>query len=139
MKLLSWNCRGLQQAAAVRALLEVQKWCKADIIFLSETHLEEWPAECLRKRLKMDRKEVSASNGQSGGLIMYWKNETSISLRFKTNNFIDVDVGINTGSAWRLTGMYGEPKWEDKYKTWQRMRDLHAQSDRAWLIIGDLN
>lgn len=80
MKILSWNCRGLQQAAAVRALLDVHKSRCPDIVFLSETHLDEFPAECLRRRLKMDHKEVVRSDGKSGGLILYWKKVEIMSL-----------------------------------------------------------
>jgi exonuclease III len=47
MRILSWNCRGLKKAAAIRALLDVVNRRSPDIIFLSETHLDKWPAECL--------------------------------------------------------------------------------------------
>jgi hypothetical protein len=86
---------------------KVQKRRKADVIFLSETHLEEWSDECLSKRLKMDRKEVSISNGQSGGLVMYRKNQVDLSLRFKTDSFIDVDIGSGVESVWRLHEFMG--------------------------------
>lgn len=33
-----------------------------------------------------------------------------------TVNFIDVVV--NNGTEWRLTGFYGESKWENKHKSW---------------------
>jgi hypothetical protein len=39
--------------------------------FLIETHLDDWPAECLRRRLKMDHKFVVRSEGQSGGLCLF--------------------------------------------------------------------
>jgi hypothetical protein len=63
------------------------------MIFLSETHLDEWPAECLRRTLRMDRKEVVRSDGRSGDLLLLWKKEFQIFLRYKTNNYIDVEVG----------------------------------------------
>ena len=40
---------------------------------------------------------------------------------------------------WRLTGIYGEPRWEDKYKTWDRLRVIHQNNNLPWLIMGDLN
>lgn len=80
----------LSRPSAVRALLEVQKRSKADVIFLSETHLEDCPAECLKRGLKMYFKEVVVSNGRSGGLLLYWRKEVELTLRFKTGNFIDV-------------------------------------------------
>jgi hypothetical protein len=71
MKLISENCCGLVGEAAVRALLDLQKRWGPDVLFLSETHLDEWPAECLRRRLKMDHKIVVPSEGRSGGLVLY--------------------------------------------------------------------
>ena len=139
MKILSWNCRGLQQAAAVRVLLNVQKRRSPDVMFLMETHLDDFPAECLRRRLKMDHKEVVRSSGKSGGLIMFWKKEIAISLRHKTENYIDVFVGSGQDEFWRLTSLYGEPRWKDKHLTWSRLRDLKSIVDMPWMVIGDLN
>lgn len=108
-------------------------------MFLMETHLDEYPAECLRRRLKMDHKYVVRSDGQTGGLIMYGKKEVPVSLRHKTKNFIDVFIGSGVDNFWRLIGMYGEPKWKDKHLTWQRLKDLYSICDMPWMVIGDLN
>ena len=62
-----------------------------------------------------------------------------VSLRYKMSNYIDVFVGSNQSNVWRFTGLYGEPNWQDKHKTWQRLRDLHAVVDLPWLVMGDLN
>jgi hypothetical protein len=35
--------------------------------------------------------------------------------------------------------MYGESRWEDKYKTWDKIRELNNQYVLPWVIIGDLN
>ena len=35
--------------------------------------------------------------------------------------------------------MYGEFRWENKYKTWDRMRHLHHAHNLPWLLSGDLN
>jgi hypothetical protein len=32
-----------------------------------------------------------------------------------------------------------EPKWEDKYKTWEKLRELNGQYDLPWFIIGDFS
>lgn len=136
MKILSYNCRGLIGAPAVRALLKVLKRNDPDIVFLSETHLDEWPTECIRRKAKLDFKEVITTDSRSGGLLMMWKKEADVSLRFKTKNFIDVYVGLGHANVWRFTGMYGEPRWQDKHQTWQCLRDLHATVDMPWLVMG---
>jgi hypothetical protein len=108
-------------------------------MFLSETHLDDYPAECLRRRLKMDSKIVNPSNGRSGGVIMFWKREINIDLLFSAPNYIDVRIVENPGKIWRLTGIYGEPRWEDKYKTWDTLRDLNNSSELPWVVLGDFN
>ena len=71
MRILGLNCRGLGNDPAVRSLLDIQRRSNPDVLFLSETHLDDYPAECLRRRLKMDFKIVNASNGRSGGVILF--------------------------------------------------------------------
>ena len=62
-----------------------------------------------------------------------------VSLRHKMSNYIDVFVGNSQRDVWRFTGMYGEPRWHDKHKTWQCLRDLHSAVNLPWLVMGDLN
>jgi hypothetical protein len=108
-------------------------------MFLSETHLDDYPAECLRRRLKMDFKIVNPSDGRSGGVILFYKKEVKVELIFSAPKYIDVRVIESPDKAWRLTGIYGEPRWEDKYKTWDKIRELKNNSPLPWVIMGDFN
>jgi endonuclease/exonuclease/phosphatase family metal-dependent hydrolase len=45
----------------------------------------------------------------------------------------------NPGKTWRLTGIYGESRWDDKYKTWDKLSELKNNSNLPWVIIGDFN
>jgi hypothetical protein len=83
----------------VLALLDVQKRRGVDVIFLSETHLDEFPVESLRRRLQMDHKYVVRSNGRSGGLMLLWKKEVGVDLRFKCDNYIDVTLMLLLGEG----------------------------------------
>ena len=56
MKILGMNCQGLGNAPTVLALLDIQRRSKPEVMFLSETHLDDYPADCLRRKLKMDFK-----------------------------------------------------------------------------------
>ena len=40
--------------------------------------------------VKMDHKLVVQRDGQSSGLILFWKKEFAVNLRDKTDNYIDV-------------------------------------------------
>jgi hypothetical protein len=71
MRILGMNYQGLGNDLTVRALLDVRRKCDPEVIFLSETHLDDFPADCLRRRLNMDFKIVNPSNGRSGGVILF--------------------------------------------------------------------
>ena len=77
-----------------------------EVVFLSETHLDVWPPECLRRSLRMDFKEVVRTDGRSGGLLLLWKKEVLVTLRHKSKNYIDVCVGNSQEDVWRFTGFY---------------------------------
>jgi hypothetical protein len=87
----------------------------------------------------MDFKIVNPSNGRSGGVILFWKKEVVIQQLFSAPKYIDVQIVENPGKIWRLTGIYGEPRWEDKYKTWDKLRELKSNTDMPWMVFGDFN
>jgi hypothetical protein len=89
--------------------------------------------------MKMDLSIVQPSDGRRGGILMMWKREIKIVQIFAEPNFIDVRVEEGENKIWRFTGMYGEFKWADKYKTWDRLRSIYQQNNLRWLVMGDLN
>jgi exonuclease III len=137
MKILAWNCQGLASARAVRALLHIQKREKPDVFFLSETHLGKEKAERLKRKLGCDHFIIHESDGRSGGLLMLWRKETVIQCQGFSQYFIDVI--IRGPQDWRLTGVYGEPRWNHKHLTWEALRALHGRLDLPWLMVGDFN
>lgn len=140
MKILSWNCRGLGSPSAVRSLLELQRQHDPNVIFLSETHLDDSSGERLRVKLGFESKFVSPSDGRSGGLMILCKSNINMQLNYFHANFIDVVVkGDGPSHDWRLTGMYGEPVWRNKHRTWKWIHDRHAKGNLPWVVIGDLN
>jgi hypothetical protein len=87
----------------------------------------------------MDYRIVNPSTTRSGGVMLLWKKEINIQLLFSAPNYIDVQIQERPDKIWHLTGVYGEPRWEDKYKTWDRIRELHSQHNLPWVLIGDFN
>lgn len=137
MKLLVWNCHGLASARAVRALLDLQKSHKPDVIFLSESHLGRVMAEKLKRRVGFDNFEIHESDGRSGGLLLLWKKEVTIVAHNVSRFFIDVTFEME--SSWRFTGFYGEPNWERRADSWVQLRNLHGMMSKPWLVAGDFN
>ena len=46
---------------------------------------------------------------------------------------------IRGDEEWRLTRIYGEPRWEHKNLTWEGLRSLHGSLSLPWLALGDFN
>jgi exonuclease III len=83
MKILAWNCRGLGNAPAVSGLLRCHKAEEADILFLSETKLDERRMLEFKKKLGMISMEVVDCDGRSGGLAALWRGGVKVVLRSK--------------------------------------------------------
>jgi hypothetical protein len=82
---------------------------------------------------------VNPTTTRSGGVFLLWKQGINIQQIYSAPNYIDVSVQESPEKVWRLTGIYGEPKWEDKYKTWDKLRELKSNSNLPWVVIGDFN
>jgi hypothetical protein len=52
--------------------------------------------------------------------------------------FIDARISCE-GKTWRFTGIYGEPRTDQRQRTWDALRFLKAQDDLPWLCAGDFN
>jgi hypothetical protein len=107
------------------------------VLFLSKTHLGKSKAENLKRRLGCDKFIIHESDGHSGGLLMLWNKEVVIQQLNISQYCIDAVVG--EGENWRLTGMYGEPSWDHKDRTWETMHFLKnsVSNSLPWLVIGD--
>jgi hypothetical protein len=61
---LGWNCQGMKTSPTVRALMDVHRQIKSDVMFLSESHLDNAKAEKLMRKLKFDKCFVHESDGE---------------------------------------------------------------------------
>jgi hypothetical protein len=63
-----------------------------------------------------------------------WRRDVTIEQIISAPKYIDVKVIESPDKVWRFTGFYGELKWEDKYKSWDKLRELNGQFN---LPLGD--
>ena len=63
---------------------------RADVIFWSESHLNEVKAIELRIKLGVNSLHVIESDGHSGGLILFYNNEKEVVLNYMTPNLLSV-------------------------------------------------
>jgi hypothetical protein len=52
------------------------------------------------------------SEGQSGGLVLFWRQPYIITLQGCNSNCIDMLITPEMGVQWRATFVYGEPRRE---------------------------
>ena len=63
-----------------------------------------------------------------------WKKEVVIQCQGISQNYIDVVIH---DVEWRLTGIYGEPSWDQKERMWEALRSLHNGESIPWLVLGN--
>ena len=87
---------------------------KAELIFLSESHLNKCKADELHRVLNFESMFVVESDGQAGGLVLYYQSLNKIELNYVSPHFIDVLFMHEDNVQWRFTGFYGYPNWKDR-------------------------
>ncbi|KAM0829701.1 hypothetical protein ACQ4PT_066715 [Festuca glaucescens] len=80
-----------------------------------------------------------SSEGQSGGLVLYWMQPYAVSLRGSNSHCVDVIVTGESGVEWRVSFIYGEPRREKRQEFWDFMHSLSTQWSGPWICCGDFN
>jgi len=95
----------------------------------------------LKRDLGFSNAIVVKSEGLSGGLAMFWRQDVVVAEMSKSKSHIDVLLSCDRLriSQWRVTGFYGEPRRERRKESWFLLRFLRAQSSAPWLCLGDFN
>ena len=139
MKILGWNCRGMLSTTAVRELLDLQERVRADLIFLSESHLNNCKADELRRVLSFDSMFVVESDGRAGGLVLFYHKVNKVELNYISANFIDILFMNEDIVQWCFTGFYGRPSWSERSLSWDDILNLHFNGKHPWVVLGDFN
>jgi hypothetical protein len=91
------------------------------VLFLYKTHLAKAKAENLKRRLECDYFIFHESDGCSVGLLLIWKKKV---VQCHGISQYYIDVVIHDVNEWRVMGIYGEPSWDQKERTWEALRSL---------------
>ncbi|XP_057457734.1 uncharacterized protein LOC130748518 [Lotus japonicus] len=143
MKMLSWNCRGLGNSRAVRALSRLSLKFHPQIVFLMETRSYVTEFDHVKIAMGMDCCLAMSCAGpgrrRSGGIAMLWNSSLDVSLLSCSPNHISVVVTDEWDQKWCLTGLYGHPEEVNKVHTLTLLDSLKSQYQGMWICIGDFN
>ena len=112
---------------------------KPEIMFFCETKLMGQLMKRRAAELNFQNCFAISSNGKGGGLAMMWKEGIEMEIKSYSKHHIDVVVQNNEGSSWRCTGVYDNPKSEERKHTWELIRRLSGLSSIPWICFGDFN
>ena len=139
MNLVSWNCQGLGNPKAVRALHSMVKSKAPKVLFLMETKLSGKRMEGIRTKVGFDYAFTVPSVGRSGGLALLWKQEVDVRIQNFSQHHIDAHIDPNQLQCWRLTGFYGCPEQHRRKESWALLKHLNSLNSLPWLCIVDFN
>jgi hypothetical protein len=90
MNCISLNCRGAGNFATIRELGVLQRTHQAKIMFLCETRQSSAQMKKLRTRLGLRGFTSIDSNGNSGGLALFWHESIYVEVKDACDRYIDV-------------------------------------------------
>ena len=81
------------------------------------------------------------SDGLSGGLCLYWNNDSKVSLKSFSKSHIDVLIQNDSlGEVeWRFTGFYGDPLRARRKRSWDLLKYMRREFNNPWICAGDFN
>ena len=139
MNILCWNCRGLGNPRAVRMLRHWSHVYSLDLLFVSETMISAFVAENLKTKLGFNCAIGVDSEGNSGGLCVFWKGEkVCFDLVSFCKHHICGNVTFASGLVWKFVGVYGWAEASQKSKTWELMRSVNNDNGPC-IFGGDFN
>uniref|UniRef100_A0A803NN45 Reverse transcriptase n=1 Tax=Cannabis sativa TaxID=3483 RepID=A0A803NN45_CANSA len=140
MRCLSWNCRELRRPAAERTLRGLVRESNADLIFLSETKVDEISMIQVVVRLGFENHSCIPAKGLAGGFCVAWKSGRgcSISQIFEAGFCIRI-MSLGCSEPWFLFCMYGTPYPALKNEYWDWLTNTVKGCNANWAVMGDLN
>ncbi|XP_021734135.1 uncharacterized protein LOC110700859 [Chenopodium quinoa] len=95
--------------------------------------------ERIKRRCGYENGICVSSNGNSGGMGFWWHEVNVNVISYSVHHFA-ADICDSLGEPkWRAIDFYGWPETENKYETWDLMRNLKSECNLPCVTFGDLN
>lgn len=139
MKVLSWNCQGILGKDTRDHLHHLNAFYASEIIFLSETKINDNRILKLTRFLNMPNNCYVPSIGAAGGLILLRKDSFCLDIINSSDKTIHALVPNDTSKGeWFLSCVYGTPYRTEQADQWEYIRSLSAVNI-PWVLLCDLN
>lgn len=141
MKIISWNCQGLAQPKAIRALKLLLKEKKHDLIFICEIKTS-FTSDIFKvfNSFSLPNNFFVPPSGLAGGLSLAWTNKAIVLVTLQNNMLINAIVPSLSGSPqWQFTGIYCPCHASGKTDFWSLISATDNNFDGPCLIMGDFN
>ncbi|KAL5568624.1 hypothetical protein UlMin_025199 [Ulmus minor] len=140
MNAMSWNCRGLGNAPAIRELRALVRNNQIDCLMLQETKVDTSVLRRILRPLGFVSIVHVPPGGTAGGLCIAWKENLDLEPLFMSKNAISCIVYHGTiKMPWLISAIYGSHRRTSKIEFWEFIGDIALRFTRPWLIIGDFN
>jgi hypothetical protein len=82
------------------------------LLFLSEIKMKDSRVQSFVWSLGYSGCFAVSSEGQSGGLGLFWISSMLVDIKGFNSRCIDALVTPEDGQTWRISFVYGEPRWD---------------------------
>ncbi|XP_022752251.1 uncharacterized protein LOC111300973 [Durio zibethinus] len=140
VEIRAWNYCGFGNPQAVRDLRDMLRREDPHAVFISETKLHENKLDRIKRKCGMRSCFGVSAEGRSGGLMMMWREDIPPKLMSFSKNQFDKEIEWEAeGAQGRITGFYGESNANNRHVSWELLRTLSLQSNKAWMRFGNFN
>ncbi|XP_019451752.1 PREDICTED: uncharacterized protein LOC109353844 [Lupinus angustifolius] len=137
---MSWNCMGTNARGFSRLIKDIKGLYSISFLILLETQISGEKAEKVICKLGFDGVAKVDARGRSGGIWCLWdSNSWDVHVLEITNQALTLEVKGDDGTTWILSAVYGSPHYSLRGSLWTTIRDLAADMNKPWCIIGDFN
>ncbi|PRQ53143.1 putative endonuclease/exonuclease/phosphatase [Rosa chinensis] len=111
-----------------------------DVLCLVDTMIDEDTAKNLVTKLPFCNYFCVPPVGHSGGLLLLWNSNYSISILSSHPKFIHCKFqDVCSTTPWLVTFLYMFPHKHQQQDLWNELVNLQVHSQEPWFIMGDFN
>ncbi|KAM2888624.1 hypothetical protein FF1_012328 [Malus domestica] len=140
MKLITWNCQGIEGDLTVDNLLEQNRLHTLDIVILLETKNKSKNYEHLKRSLGIEYLFTVDPKTIGGGLCVFWRDKSMI-MSLRSEKFV-IEVKLwdeKLNCFWWLFAIYASTDEKKRKEQWRNLSSRIDQDRDRCLLIRDFN